>query len=191
MVAMNAETYKQDLEEVSPGGFLIYDSTWPRSSMLVRDDITIVGVPLAKMCNENFPTARARILMKNVVYVGVVAALLDIDLDVISTLLSETFAKKTHLLDANQLAIRMGYDYAKANFETPLNFTAKACNKTADHIIIDGNSAAGLGCVYAGATVGAWYPITPSTSLMDGFKRFCDMLRVDEKRRKNYVIIQG
>jgi len=107
VVAMNAETYKQDLAEVAPGGYLIYDSTWPRHSMLTRDDVTIIGVPLSKICNENFPTARARILMKNVVYVGVIAALLDLDLDVISQLLNETFAKKASLLDGNQLAIRM------------------------------------------------------------------------------------
>ena len=192
IVAMNAETYKQDLAEVASGGYLIYDSTWPRHSMLTRDDVTIIGVPLSKMCNENFPTARARILMKNVVYVGVIAALLDLDLDVISQLLNETFAKKVNLLDANQLAIRMGYDYAKENFATPLPFTAKTTNKTADHIVIDGNSAAGLGCVYAGATVGAWYPITPSTSLVEGFQKFCDLTRTDhESGEKNYCIIQA
>lgn len=192
VVAMNAETYKQDLAEVAPGGYLIYDSTWPRHSMLTRDDVTIIGVPLSKMCNEHFPTARARILMKNVVYVGVIAALLDIDLDVISQLLNETFAKKVNLLDANQLAIRMGYDYAKEHFETPLSFTARMCEKTADHIVIDGNTAAGLGCVYAGATVGAWYPITPSTSLVEGFQRFCDLTRIDpDTGEKNYCIIQA
>jgi 2-oxoglutarate ferredoxin oxidoreductase subunit alpha len=192
VVAMNAETYKQDLEDVAPGGYLIYDSTWPRHSMLTRDDISIVGVPLSKMCNENFSTARARILMKNVVYVGVVAALLDMNLDVVSELLNETFAKKANLLDANQLAIRMGYDYAKANFETPLPFTAQTTDKTDGHIVIDGNTAAGLGCVYAGASVAAWYPITPSTSLVDGFQRFCDMTRVDKDTgEKNYCIIQA
>ena len=93
LVAMNAETYKKDLEDVASGGYLIYDSTWPRHSLLQRDDITIIGVPLSKMCNENFPSARARILMKNVVYVGVVAALLDLDLEVISQLLNDTFVK--------------------------------------------------------------------------------------------------
>ncbi len=192
MVAMNAETYKHDLEEVASGGYLIYDSTWPRHKLLQRDDITIIGVPLSKMCNENFPNARARILMKNVVYAGVLAALLDFDLDVISTLLDETFAKKAHLLEANQLAIRMGYEWAQANLEAPLPFTAKSCGKTDDKIIIDGNTAAGLGAVYAGATVGAWYPITPSTSLMDAFKRFCEMTRKDpETGENNYVIVQA
>jgi len=192
MVAMNAETYKKDLRDVAPGGYLIYDSTWPRNSLLNRDDITIFGVPLSKLCNENFPNARARILMKNVVYVGVVAALLDLDLNVISQLLNETFAKKASLLEANQLAIRMGYDYAKQHLEVPLPFVAKTSNKTKDYIIIDGNTAAGLGCVYAGATVGAWYPITPSTSLMDAFKSFCDKLRKDpETGENNYCIVQA
>ncbi len=192
MVAMNAETYKHDLEEVASGGYLIYDSTWPRHSLLKRDDITIMGVPLSKMCNENFPTARARILMKNVVYVGVLAALLDLDLDVVSELLNQTFAKKASLLEANQLAIRMGYDWAQANLETPLPFTAKTSNKTAGHIIIDGNTAAGLGSVYAGATCAAWYPITPSTSLMDAFRSFCAATRKDpETGENNYCIVQA
>ena len=192
MVAMNAETYKQDLAEVATGGYLIYDSTWPRHNLLQRDDITIIGVPLSKMCNENFPNARARILMKNVVYAGVLAALLDFDVDVITTLLNETFAKKAHLLDANQLAIRMGYEWAQAHLDTPLPFSAKSCDKSKGHIIIDGNTAAGLGAVYAGATVGAWYPITPSTSLMDAFKRFCEMTRKDpETGENNFCIVQA
>jgi len=192
MVAMNAETYKHDLAEVVSGGYLIYDSTWPRHSMLKRDDITIIGVPLSKMCNETFPNARARILMKNVVYVGVLAALLDLDLEVITQLLDETFAKKASLLEANHLAIRMGYDYAKANFETPLPFTAKSSDKTANHIIIDGNTSAGLGCVYAGATCAAWYPITPSTSLMDAFRSFCAATRQDsETGENNFCIVQA
>jgi 2-oxoglutarate ferredoxin oxidoreductase subunit alpha len=192
MVAMNAETYKHDLAEVEAGGYLIYDSTWPRHAQLSRGDITIIGVPLSKMCNESFPNARARILMKNVVYVGVVAALLDMDLEVVTELLNQTFAKKANLLEANQLAIRMGYDWAQANLETPLPFTAKTSDKTAGHIIIDGNTAAGLGCVYAGATCAAWYPITPSTSLMDAFRSFCAMTRKDEETgENNYCIVQA
>lgn len=192
MVAMNAETYKQDLDSVASGGYLVYDSTWPRSTMLTREDITILGVPLAKMSNENFIGARARILMKNVIYAGVLAALLDLDLDVISQLLNETFAKKASLLDANQQAIRLGYEWTKANLQAPLPFTARTADKTGGNIIIDGNTAAGLGAVYAGATVGAWYPITPSTSLMDGFKRFCEMTRKDpETGANNFCIIQA
>ena len=190
VVAMNAQTYKQDLAEVCPGGWLIYDSTWPRSRLLDRDDITVMGVPLSRMCNERFDTARARILMKNIAYVGVVAALLDIDLDVIRQLLSETFASKAHLVDSNLQAIHLGYDYAKQHFNCPLPARVEKMDAAGDSIIIDGNTAAGLGCVYAGATVGAWYPITPSTSLMDAYKRFCQQYRMDGDRKK-FCIVQA
>ncbi len=192
MVAMNAQTYVDDMNEVRSGGWLIYDSTWPRSALLDRDDITIIGVPLARLCNEHFDGARARILMKNIAYVGLLSAMLDIDIDVVHALLNETFAAKPHLLESNQAAFRLGFDYAKANFEVPLPVRAEASDQTANHILIDGNTAAGLGCVYAGATVGAWYPITPSTSLMDGFKRYCEELRVDEDTgERKFIVIQA
>jgi len=192
MVAMNAETYARDLKEVSTGGYLIYDSTWPRSSLLSRDDITIIGVPLAKLCNENFEGVRSRILMKNISYVGVLAALLDIDLEKLKELLNETYASKASLLAANLKAIELGFRYAQENFACPLAFKVRPMDKTKGNIMIDGNTAAALGCVYAGATVGAWYPITPSTSLMDGFKSFCQKLRVDpETGKKNFMIIQA
>jgi 2-oxoglutarate ferredoxin oxidoreductase subunit alpha len=192
MVAMNAQTYARDLAEVTPGGWLIYDSTWPRSKLLDRDDITVLGIPLSRMCNESFDGARARILMKNIAYVGAVAALLDIDLDTITELLSETFASKPHLIDSNMKAIRLGYDYANENFVCPLPSKVERLDKTDGHIVIDGNTAAGLGCMYAGATVGAWYPITPSTSLMDSFRGFCQKYRVDEETgKRTYCIIQA
>jgi 2-oxoglutarate ferredoxin oxidoreductase subunit alpha len=192
MIAMNAQTYREDLEAVSPGGWLVYDSTWPRNRLLQREDINVFGVPLSRMCNEHFDTARARILMKNIAYVGVIAALLDIDLKVIETLLTETFAAKKQLIASNLEAIRLGYDYATEHFSCPLPVKVEAMDKTKGHIIIDGNTAAGLGCVYAGATVGAWYPITPSTSLMDAYTSFCKMYRTDkETGDKKYCIIQA
>jgi 2-oxoglutarate ferredoxin oxidoreductase subunit alpha len=192
MVAMNAETYAKDLKEVSPGGYLLYDSTWPRSSLLARDDITIMGVPLARMCNETFKGVRARILLKNIMYAGVLAALLDIDLDVMRAMLGETYAKKKALLDSNVQALEIGYNYAKEHFACPLPLRVERMDKTAGYAMIDGNTAAGLGCLYAGATVGAWYPITPSTSLMDAFKSFCERWRVDpETGKRNYVIVQA
>ncbi|MDH3646878.1 MAG: 2-oxoacid:acceptor oxidoreductase subunit alpha [Gammaproteobacteria bacterium] len=192
MVAINAQTYTQDLAEVSAGGYLLYDSTWQRSRELKRDDVTVIGVPLAGLCNEKFQGARARILMKNVCYVGVLAALLDIDLDVIRTLLEETFASKVELVKSNLEAIELGYDYAREHFDCPLPFHVEPMDKTAGHVMIDGNTAAALGCVYAGATVGAWYPITPSTSLMDAFKVFCHRFRVDpDTGENNFCIIQA
>lgn len=192
MVAMNAQTYAEDMAAVEPGGWLVYDSTWPRSRLLDREDINVLGVPLSRMCNEHFSGARARILMKNIAYVGVLAALLDLDLEVITTLLDETFATKKHLVQSNLEAIRLGYDYAKEHFQCPLPVKVEKLDKTADHIIIDGNTAAGLGCVYAGATVGAWYPITPSTSLMDAYKAFCKQYRIDEETEgKKFCIVQA
>lgn len=192
MVAMNAQTYTRDMADVAPGGWLIYDSTWPRSQLLDRDDITVIGIPFSRLCNENFAGARSRILMKNIAYVGAVAALLAIDLDVITQLLEETFASKAHLIESNMKAIRLGSDYAHEKFSCPLPMRVEAMDATSNSIIIDGNTAAGLGCMYAGATVGAWYPITPSTSLMDAFRNFCSRYRVDPETGKNtYAIIQA
>ncbi len=192
MVAMNAETYRKDHAEVATGGYLIYDSTWPRSQLFNRADVHILGVPLSRICNENFDNARSRILMKNIMYVGVLAALLDLDMNIIKQLLNEQFAAKASLLDANQKAIDLGFAYAKEHFSCPLPFRARTLDKTRNHIMIDGNTTAALGCLFAGATVGAWYPITPSTSLMDAFKKFCDKYRRDpETGKANYCIIQA
>jgi len=192
MVALNAETYARDLQEVVSGGYFLYDSTWPRAALMKRDDITVLGVPFARLCNENFQGVRTRILMKNICYAGALAALCDVDLDVIRGLLAATYAKKPKLVDSNMLAIQLGYDYARANLPCPLPLRVEKMDATRGQIIIDGNTAAGLGCIYAGATVGAWYPITPSTSLMDAFKMFGDRLRVDPATgRKNYMMIQA
>jgi 2-oxoglutarate ferredoxin oxidoreductase subunit alpha len=192
MVAMNAETYARDVREVAPDGYLVYDSTWPRPALLKREDITVLGVPLAQLCNENFNGVRTRILMKNICYAGVLAALLDLDLERIRELLAETYAKKPQLVDSNMKAIQLGYDYARTHFPCPLPLRVEKMDKTAGHIMIDGNTAAALGCVFAGATVAAWYPITPSTSLMDAFKMFCDRMRVDPSSgRRNFAFIQA
>ncbi len=192
MVAMNAQTYSRDLQEVAPGGVLLYDSTWPRDRLLARSDIEIIGVPLARMCNERFRNARTRILMKNMAYVGVLAALLELDRAVVEGLVRETFAKKPALIESNQQAIDLGFHYAREHLQCPLSQRVAALNKTAGHIMIDGNTAAALGAVYAGATVGAWYPITPSTSLMDAFKSFCERFRKDPvSGERRYCVVQA
>jgi len=192
MVAMNAQTYGRDMAEVKAGGWLIYDSTWPRAKLLDRDDITVIGIPFSRLCNENFDGARSRILMKNIAYVGAVAALLDIDIDVIKKLLEETFAAKAHLIESNMKAIELGFDEARETISCPLPMHVEAMDETSNSIIMDGNTAAGLGCMYAGATVGAWYPITPSTSLMDAFRDFCLRYRIDEESgKRTYCIIQA
>lgn len=192
LVAMNAQTYARDLADVRPGGYLLYDSTWPRAAQLARDDITIMGIPLARMINETFNNVRARILLKNICYVGVLAALLDLDLAMVETLLRETFGDKPKLITDNLKAIELGYQYAREHFECPLPLHLERMNATADCIMIDGNTLAALGCLYAGATVGAWYPITPSTSLMDAFKDFCERYRTDPvSGERRYCIVQA
>ncbi|QOC23862.1 2-oxoacid:acceptor oxidoreductase subunit alpha [Wenzhouxiangella sp. AB-CW3] len=192
MVAMNAQTYQQDLAEVSPGGYLIYDSSWPRDGQLAREDVHLIGIPLADMVNRHFAPARVRILMKNIAYVGALCALMDIDGDVVRGLIEETFAAKKKLIEPNMQAIALGHDYAREHFECPLPVRAEAMNGTNDHILIDGNQAAALGCLYAGATVGAWYPITPSTSLMDAFESLCKRYRTDpDSGEKRYCVIQA
>ena len=192
VVALNTGTYARDVAAVRAGGYLVYDDSWPLDDALQRDDVTILGVPFGRMCVEAFQRDRDRTLLRNICYAGTLAALLSIDLDVIHEALTETFSRKKSLLEANFRAIRMGYDYAKANVACPLPFHLERMNATSGHILIDGNTAAGLGALYAGATVCAWYPITPATSLMEAFKGFCERFRVDpETKAKKYCIIQA
>jgi 2-oxoglutarate ferredoxin oxidoreductase subunit alpha len=192
MVALNAATYQKDVAEVRTGGWLLYDSTWPLDDRLKRHDVTYLGVPLAEMCNAAFKGVRERILMKNIAYAGALAALLDMDADVIRALLTEKFGRKPALMDSNQQAVDLGYDYAKAHFACPLPIRLVPMDATKDAILIDGNAAAALGCLYAGATVGAWYPITPATSLMEAFRNFCLKYRRDPDGGKNrFAILQA
>ena len=192
MVAMNPKTYEEDVAEVRSGGYVLYDSTWPMDAKLMRDDATFLGVPLAKMCVENFGGARERILMKNIAYVGALVALLSIDPDVVRKLLKEKFRAKPKLMGSNEVAISLGYDYAREHLECPLPVRAEAMDGTGNSVMMTGNAAAALGCLYAGATVGAWYPITPATSLMDAFRAFCGRFRKDPETGRNlYCIVQA
>ena len=192
IVAINPESYARDIEEVVSGGWVLYDSTKELAEEFRRDDITFIGVPLARMCVEHFEGARTRILMKNIMYVGALVALLDIDMAVVKGMLEEKFSSKKHLMDANYQAIELGYDYVKTHFDCPLPIRLERMDANGDSVMITGNAAAALGCVYAGATVGAWYPITPSTSLMDGFTEYCRRFRVDpETGKNNFMIIQA
>ena len=192
MVAMNAQTYSDDLVSVQSGGVFIYDSTRRREELHTRTDVTVLPIPLSELANNAFSGARTRILMRNVTYVGALAALLEIDLDTLKQLLEETFSNKQALIDSNLTAIQIGYDYAREQFNCPLSVRLSRLDKTAGHIMIDGNTAAALRCVYAGATVGSWYPITPSTSLFDSFTDFCKRFRTDtESGTQNYCIIQA
>jgi 2-oxoglutarate ferredoxin oxidoreductase subunit alpha len=192
MVAMNSQTYARDIQEVRQGGYLLYDSSWPLDPALLRDDVHFLGVPFAQLCNDNFRDPRERILMKNIAYAGTLVAALQVDMEIVAALLEEKYAGKKKLSESNTRALRLGYDYARDHFECPLPFHLEKMDANRDKILIDGNTAIALGCVYAGATVAAWYPITPSTSAMDAFKVFCEKYRKDpETGQNNYIIIQA
>ena len=192
MVAMNSQTYGRDIREVREGGHVLYDSSWPLDPALIRSDVNFLGVPLAKLCNENFKDSRERILMKNIAYAGSLCAVLNVDMQTVSELLDQKYSGKKGLRESNIRALRLGYDFAKEHFECPLPFHLERMDANGDKILIDGNTAIALGCVYAGATVAAWYPITPSTSAMDAFKMFCEKFRHDpETGKNNYAIIQA
>ncbi len=192
VVALNTSTYERDVAAVRAGGYLVYDSSWPLDPALIRDDVQYLGVPFGQLCVQNFEGDRARTLLRNIVYTGTLAALLDIDMDVVGEMLREKFSKKKALLDANFRAIALGHQYALEHFDCPLPIRLERMNATKDSVVIDGNTAAALGCVFAGATVGAWYPITPSTSLMEGYKAFCERYRRDpDTGQRRYAMIQA
>jgi 2-oxoglutarate ferredoxin oxidoreductase subunit alpha len=190
MVAMNPQTWDRDVAEIEAGGYLFYDSTKPLPPGKFRDDVTVLGVPLTAMCNERYQLPRERQLFKNIVYVGALAALLGIDPAVIEQLLAEQFEGRQKLIDANVEALHLGVDYVKADLE-PLRLQVKKADKVGDRIFVEGNSAAALGAVYGGATVCAWYPITPSTSLAEAFTGYCEDLRTDPDGKARYAIVQA
>jgi 2-oxoglutarate/2-oxoacid ferredoxin oxidoreductase subunit alpha len=189
MVALNPATYDKDVAEVRPNGWLLYDATWPLDDRLHRSDVTYLGIPLAEMCNAQFKGVRERILMKNIAYAGALAALLGMDTGIIRELLDEKYGAKKALMDSNQKAVDLGYNYARQHFDCPLPIRLAAMDATKDSILIDGNTSAALGALYAGATVGAWYPITPATSLMEAFRGFCKKYRRDPETKKNLACI--
>jgi 2-oxoglutarate/2-oxoacid ferredoxin oxidoreductase subunit alpha len=192
MVAMNSQSYASDVRELRSGGYLLYDSSWPLDPALHRADITLLGVPFAQLCNQSFPGTRERILMKNIAYAGALVALLNVDMAIIEELLGEKYGAKKGLRESNQRALRLGYDYVMKEFNCPLTFHLQKMDGNRGKILIDGNTATALGCIYAGATVAAWYPITPATSVMDAFKHFCDKYRKDpESGENNSIVIQA
>ncbi|MCA6245366.1 MAG: 2-oxoacid:acceptor oxidoreductase subunit alpha [Phenylobacterium sp.] len=191
MVAMNPQTWDRDVAEIEPGGYLFYDSTKPMPPSKFRPDINVIGVPLTAICNAAYTVARERQLFKNIIYVGALAALLGIEIEVIEQLLAEQFEGRERLIKANYDALHMGRDWVKDNM-APLGLQVRRADAVGDRIFIEGNQAAGLGAVYGGATVCAWYPITPSTSLAEAFTSYCQELRVDpESGKANFAIVQA
>jgi 2-oxoglutarate ferredoxin oxidoreductase subunit alpha len=192
MVAMNPQTWDKDVAGIDPGGYLFYDSTKPMPASKFRDDITVLGVPLTAICNREYTDPRQRQLFKNIIYLGALSALLDIDTAVIVKLFGEQFKGKEKLIGANVHALHLGRDWVTMNMDNACGLKVKRSDKVGDRIYIDGNAAAALGAVYGGATVCAWYPLTPSSSLADAFTSYCAKLRTDAGDGKNkYAIIQG
>ena len=190
MVAMNPQTWDRDLLEIEPGGYLLYDCTKAMPPSKFREDITVLGVPLTAMCNEKYTQARERQLFKNTIYVGALAAFLGMDLAVIEQLLAEQFAGRDKLINANVDALHTGHAYVRAHFE-PIGLQVRRSDEVGERIYLDGNTAAALGAVYGGATVCAWYPITPSTSLAEAFSEFCEDHRKDADGKARFAIVQA
>jgi 2-oxoglutarate ferredoxin oxidoreductase subunit alpha len=191
MVAMNPQTWDRDLAEIEPGGYLFYDSTKPLPPEKFRGDITVVGVPLTRISNEAYSDPRQRQLFKNIIYVGALTALLEIDIQVVEALLAEEFAAKPKLIPMNVEALGLGYQYVRAHLK-PLDLKVRRADAVGNRIFVEGNAAAALGAVYGGATVCAWYPITPSTSVAEAFASYCGKLRKDPQTGKaKYAIVQA
>ena len=191
MVAMNPQTWAQDIGSIESGGYLLYDSTRPTPPALHREDITVIGAPLTALCNEHYSDPRQRQLFKNIIYLGVLSQLLGIEPEVIEALIGEQFKGKDRLIAPNVEALHLGRDFAAQNLP-PIGLKVRRADRVGDRIYIDGNAAAALGAVYGGATVAAWYPITPSTSLAEAFARWCKRYRTDPASGKaRYAIVQA
>ncbi len=189
---LNPETWDQDLAEIEPGGYLFYDSTKPLPPSKFRDDITVIGAPLTAICNREYTDARQRQLFKNIIYLGALSALLDIDVAAIERLIGEQFRGKDSLIKPNLHALQLGREWALSEHECPIGLRLQRVDKVGERIFMNGNDAAALGCVFGGATVAAWYPITPSSSLAEAFAAHCNRYRRDpETKKKRYAIIQA
>ena len=192
MVSVNPQSIEQDLKNTMAGGYFMYDSTWPLPHDKRREDLNYLEIPLMEMSNKHFSEPRLRQLFKNIIYVGACSALLNIDRDVIIGLLNDQFPGKEKVVASNVKALDLGIEYAREHWNCPLSFHASPLYLTKGKIMVDGNTACGLGAVYGGATVMAWYPITPSTSVADAFEQYCSELRVDKETGKHkYAIIQA
>jgi len=191
MVAMNPQTWDADLKEIEAGGYLFHDNSKPLPKSRFREDVTNIGMPLTQISNATYDDPRQRQLFKNIIYVGALSQLLGIEAEVIETLIGQQYKSKAKLLDANIHALHLGRDHAKAHLD-PIGLRVRKADNVGDKIFVDGNSAAALGCVYGGATVCAWYPITPSSSLAESYQSYCQKYRVDPETGKNrYAMIQA
>ena len=191
MVAMNAETFAEDIAALVPGGYVVYDNSKELDPRLRRSDIHRVGVPISQLVLPEFPNPKHRALFKNIVYLGAMSALISIDFDVITGMVSAQYKGKDDLIAPNIHALEIGRNYALNYLDCPLPIQVRYSDAVGDRIMVDGNAAAGLGAIYGGATVCAWYPITPSTSLAEAFEKYCSQLRVGKDGERNFAIVQA
>mgnify|MGYP000016915854 FL=1 len=191
MVAMNPQTWDKDVAEIEPGGYLFYDSTRQMPLSKFRADINVIGIPLTEMVNAAYTDPRQRQLFKNIIYVGALSALLDVEVAVIEQLIAEQYKGKEKLLPPNIAALHMGRDYALSHLDCNIGLKVKRADRVGDQIFVEGNNAAALGAVYGGATVAAWYPITPSSSLAEAFAKHCKKYRTNEDGKARYAVVQA
>ena len=192
VVCMNPQSMATDIRDLESGGYCIYDNTKPLDLRMMRDDIHFIGLPLTEICRNEYTQARQRQLFKNVIYVGALAALLDIEFGVLKDLVSEQFKGKEKLIAPNIHALELGYQYAREHHQCPLGIRVERRNVVGDRILMEGNAALALGAIYGGATVAGWYPITPSTSVVEEFEKYCGRLRIDPgSGQKKFAIAQA
>ncbi len=192
VICVNPQSMAQDVKSIKSGGYFMYDSTKKLPSEYIREDVHYLGIPMMAMSNEAFNDPRKRQLLKNIIYLGALAKLLLMEVETIKQLIGEQFEGKTQLIDANMKALQLGMDYAEEHFDFPLPFHLEKRELIGDKILVDGNTACGLGAVYGGATVMAWYPITPSTSVAEAFEHYCKVFRVDpDTNEHKFAIIQA
>jgi 2-oxoglutarate ferredoxin oxidoreductase subunit alpha len=189
LVAMNAETAQEDTKSLAPGASVLYDE--PLALDKLRNDLIFYSVPYDKLVAPVCPEAKLRKLVKNMIYVGVVAQLLEIDLNEVEKAIRKQFAKKVKAANLNLAAVKAGYDYAAANLTKRDPFVIARTDKTQGKIIIDGNSAAALGCMFAGCTVVTWYPITPSSSLVETMIEYMKEHRIGPDGKATFAIVQA
>lgn len=192
MISVNPQSMAQDIASVERGGYFLYDSTKPLPPELRRDDIRMFGIPLTEICVREYSDPRQRQLFRNMIYVGALGAFLDMEFDVFRELITEQFSSREKLIAPNMHALELGWQYALAHFDCPIGLRMERRDKVGDSILIDGNTALALGAIYGGAAVAAWYPITPSTSVVDSFSRYAERLRIDAgSGRRKYAVVQA
>ena len=192
MVCVNPQSMAEDVASVKPGGYFLYDNTKKLHPQFTREDIHYIGIPMTDMVMHQYSDPRQRQLFKNVVYVGALSALLDIEFEVLAGIIRDQFKKKEKLIAPNIKALELGLHFIHKHYDYPLDIRLERRDSVKDSILIDGNTACALGAIYGGATVAAWYPITPSTSVVSAFGKYVSKLRIDpETGKRKFAIVQA